>query len=84
MLRNIAPADRMTVESILKEHGIKMIDEVTLTLTLTLTLTITLPLHHHPPPSPSPLTAHRSPLTFHPYQAEATLEARSLAVAQKD
>ena len=28
MLRNIAPADRMTVESILKEHGIKMIDEV--------------------------------------------------------
>ena len=28
VLRNIAPSDRMTVESILKEHGIKMIDEV--------------------------------------------------------
>jgi len=28
VLRNIAPADRMTVESTLKEHGIKMIDEV--------------------------------------------------------
>ena len=28
VLRNIAPADRHTVEALLREHGVKMIDEV--------------------------------------------------------
>eukprot|EP00964_Phaeocystis_antarctica_P130239 scaffold94116_cov60-Phaeocystis_antarctica.AAC.2 len=54
----------------LRVTGIK----VRLTLTLTLALTLTLRLHRHR----SPLTAHLSPLTFHPHPNQgARLGSRS-------